>query len=165
MDDRPLILIDIDGVVNVLTSSKIRSRLCFHDGWRQQRINDFGVRLFWNPRIGPWLLRLAEETGAELAWGTMWEDDANFYVSPLLGLPRLPVAPAASDINKARGIVPWTAGRPFVWFDDDIGETEETDELCGDQPHLVILTDERYGLEPEHIERAREWLLNLEVPL
>lgn len=162
MDNRPLILIDVDGVVNVTAASDVRRRLCYHEGWRQHRSDVFGVRLFWNPKIGPWLLRLAEETGAELAWGTMWEDDANSYVSPLLGLPPLPVSPAADGYTKARAIVPWTAGRPFVWFDDDIGETEDTDELAGDQPHLVVLVDEYTGLTEAHIEQARKWLLSLE---
>lgn len=158
---RPLILVDVDGPVNVTASAAVRRSRCYHEGWRQHRIEDFAARIFWNPEIGPWLLRLAAETGAELAWGSMWEDDANAYISPLLGLPRLPVSPAMSGITKAHGIVPWTAGRPFVWFDDEPGETGDVPRLAGDQPHLVILVSEYTGLTAEHIGQARAWLLRL----
>jgi hypothetical protein len=34
--NRPLILLDVDGVLNVITSSKERRRLCYHEGWRQK---------------------------------------------------------------------------------------------------------------------------------
>jgi hypothetical protein len=161
MDGRPLILVDWDGVINVLTSSKARSRLCFREHWRQTWIERPFLRAFWNPRVVPWLLHLAEDTGAELAWGSKWEEEAAYRYGPLIGLPVLPYSPANAVPSKAHGVVPWTAGRPFVWFDDEAHETAPAAELCGDQPHLVILTDERYGLEREHIDEAREWLLAL----
>ena len=117
---RPLILVDVDGVLNVAASAAVRRRLCYHEGWRQKRVelNVGAFRLFWNPASGPLLRKLADETGAELAWGTTWEEYANLVVGPLVGLPRLPVCPVADFPHKANGIVPWTGGRPFVWFDD-----------------------------------------------
>jgi hypothetical protein len=160
MTDRPLILVDVDGVLNVITTAKERRRLCFHEGWRQKRVElDAGAfRLFWNPASGPLLRRLAAETGAELAWGTTWEEYANLVVGPLLGLPRLPVAPVADFPRKADGLVPWTAGRPFVWFDDEPDAAEVTAKLAGGQPHLVVQVDEREGLTGRHADTARDWL-------
>jgi HAD domain in Swiss Army Knife RNA repair proteins len=166
--NRPLVLIDVDGVLNVITSARERRRLCYHHGWQQKRVDVGGgsLRLFWNPDSGPMLRHLAEETGAELAWGTTWEEYANLVIGPLVGLPELPVCPVAGFPHKANGIVPWTAGRPFVWFDDEPDAAEVTAALAGSQPHLVIRTDEREGLTEGHVDAARDWLLKLgrEVP-
>lgn len=77
MDDRPLILIDWDGVINVESASaRTRRHLCYHHGWRQRWIDRPFIRAFWNPEVGPWLTRLARETGGELAWGSRWEEYA-----------------------------------------------------------------------------------------
>ena len=104
-------MVDVDGVLNVAASSKERSRLCYREGWRQKRVElPVGTfRLFWNPAVVPQLCRLARETGAELAWGTTWEDYANLVVGPLLGLPALAVAPVRDFAHKADGLVPWTS--------------------------------------------------------
>ena len=160
---RPLILVDVDGVLNVITSSAERRRLCYHEGWRQKRVElpAGAFRLFWNPAVGPLLRRLAADTGAELAWGTTWEEYANLVVGPLVGLPRLPVCPVNDFPHKANGIVPWTAGRPFVWFDDEPDAAQVTAKLAGAQPHLVVPVNERTGLTEEHAATAREWLLAL----
>ena len=174
-DDRPLILLDVDGVINVTASAAVRRRRCFHDGWRQVRVpaGGYSYRIFCNPAIGPMLLKLAEETGAELAWATMWEEYANQGIGPLLGLPRLPVAPAQfrraghgtymeTGIKwdtKADSVVPWTKGRPFVWFDDESSEAWRASELAAAQPHLLVLVDEHEGLTQAHITLARSWLL------
>lgn len=161
MADRPLILVDVDGVLNVAASAGERRRLCYHEGWRQKRVElPVGAfRLFWNPASGPLLTRLAAETGAELAWGTTWEEYANLVVGPLAGLPRLPVCPVADFPHKANGVIAWTAGRPFVWFDDEPDAAEVTANLAGTQPHLVVAVSDKTGLTGDHTERAREWLL------
>jgi hypothetical protein len=159
----PLILVDVDGVLNVIGSARERKRLVYHEGWRSRKVDlpPGQFRLTVHPEHGPQLLKLAAETGGELAWGTTWEDYANRYVGPLIGLPHLPVAPLPFSGHKARGFVPWTAGRPFVWFDDEPDAAAVTAELAGDQPHLVIQVDEHAGLTPAHIATAREWLLAL----
>jgi hypothetical protein len=158
--DRPLILIDVDGVLNPSFSSAVRRRLAWHDGWLQRRVHVDGLtfRLFVNPAHGTMLRQLAQEKGAELAWGTTWEDDANRAVGPLLGIPELPVAPVRDFPHKADGIVPWTNGRPFVWFDDEPDATEACARVAGDQPHLVVAVSEYEGLTEAHVETARAWL-------
>lgn len=163
MADRPLIMLDVDGVLNRVTSAAERRRLSYHEGWRAHRTDVGGLvfRLFLNPAHGPMLRRLAAETGAELAWGSTWEDDANQHVSPRLGLDELPFAPVRDFPHKADGIVPWTKGRPFVWLDDEPDATEACARVAGDQPHLVVPVDEREGLTERHLLIAREWLLLL----
>lgn len=159
----PLVLIDVDGVLNVAASAKVRKRLVYHEGWIQKRVDAGGLvfRLCVNPASGGWLRKLAAETGAELAWGTTWEEYANLCVGPLIGLPPLRHAVVRDGGHKADGIEPWTQGRPFVWFDDEPDAAEVTARLAGTQPHLVVYVDERTGLTEAHVTEAREWLLSL----
>ena len=164
-DPRPLVLVDVDGVLNVLASAKRRRPLAYHEGWVQRRVDVGGLtfRLFVNPRTGGWLRKLADEAGAELAWGSTWEEYANPCVGPLVHLPALRWAPVRDGKHKADGIVPWTQGRPFVWFDDEPDAAEVTARVAGDQPHLVVPVDESAGLTEDHVAVAREWLLSLPV--
>lgn len=160
----PLILIDVDGVLNPAFSSSTRGHRVYREGWVQKKIDVAGLtfRVVINPDHGSWLLKLAEETGAELAWGTTWTEDANRYIGPLVGLPRLPVAPVPPGIrHKADGFVPWTAGRPFLWFDDEPDAASVTARLAVSQPHKVIWVDERVGLTRTHIDYARDWLKSI----
>lgn len=157
---RPLILVDVDGVLNVVTTAKERKRLCYHEGWRTVRADAGGLRyrLTLNPAHGPMLRKLAADTGAELAWGTTWEEYANLCVGPHVGLPKLPVCPVNGFPHKANGIVPWTQGHPFVWFDDEPDAPEVTAKLAGEQPHLVVQVDEGTGLTAGHVAEASAWL-------
>ncbi|WP_246365889.1 HAD domain-containing protein [Nonomuraea rhodomycinica] len=80
-----------------------------------------------DPRHGPRLAALP----CDLVWATTWMAEANDVISPLLGLPELPVVdwPDAPDDEgplhwKTRGLVGWAAGRPFVWVDDEITDAD-----------------------------------------
>lgn len=160
---RPLVLLDVDGPLNPPFSSRQRSRLGYHGGWRRKKawVDGQQYRLFVNPEHGDWLRGLAAEAGAELAWASTWEEHANLWVAPLIGLPSLPVAPAPPRA-KAGSVVPWTAGRPFAWLDDDERELAEASRLAGCQPHLCVLVDERTGLTRDHVEQVRAWLKGLQ---
>lgn len=157
--EKPLILIDVDGVLNLLFSHRDPVTLVTVDA---RPFNDSRTfTLLLDPVHGGWLLRLAAETGGELAWGSTWENHANDWVGPRIGLPHLPAAPVSQ--RQKRSVIPWTAGRRFVWFDDDpaVKAAADTDAV---QPHLVILVDERTGLTEEHVAAAREWLLGNKEP-
>ncbi|MEU6590751.1 HAD domain-containing protein [Streptomyces sp. NPDC046881] len=78
------------------------------------------------PRTGPRLLAL----GCRLVWASIWGEEANETVAPLLGLPRLPVVEwpetCADDSPrglhwKTRPLLAWAGRRPFAWVDDEIG--------------------------------------------
>jgi hypothetical protein len=157
------VLLDVDDVLNPDFSAAVRKRLVHRDGWvtRWCDLPEGRFRLFVNPRHGTWLRELVRETGVRLAWGTTWQDAANQYVAPLLGLPRLPVAPMMAGTVKAPSMVPWTEGTPFAWIDNDeweLGVARRLAEGIG-QEFLPVLVDERTGLTEEHIARVRDWAL------
>ena len=156
--DGPVIIVDVDGVINVPASYAAIQERRAH-GWRLREVLlDAGPEMvFYHPRTGGWLRELARYTGAELAWGTLRREWAN-NLSPLLYLPEMPVAPVRLDRPKAQVIVPWTRGRPFVWFDDLDAECELAGELAGDQPHKMIRVDPRTGLTLVNVRAAGRWL-------
>jgi hypothetical protein len=157
------VLLDVDDVLNPGFSAAVRGRLASREGWvgRWCDLPEGRFRLFVNPRHGAWLRELVRETGVRLAWGTTWQQAANEYVCPLLGLPRLPVAPMRAGAVKAPSMVPWTAGAPFAWIDNDEAELRVARRLAEDigQEFLPVLVDDRTGLTEEHIARVRDWAL------
>lgn len=160
-DAKPYVLIDVDGVLNPFYARECPAGFTLHQ--IEVRGRTYPVRL--NPEHGPMLLALAEATGAELAWGTTWEDDANASIGPVIGLPELPVAPLPRSFrarSKAEGIVPWTAGRPFVWFEDEPSEAEDAAiHAAPEQRHTVLWVDPQTGLTAAHIAEAQRWLREL----
>ncbi|WP_084964677.1 HAD domain-containing protein [Thermoactinospora rubra] len=160
MHGRPLVLVDVDGVLNPLAA---------RPGFRRYqcaiRDETYTVRL--NEAHGTWLMELALSARAELVWATTWEEAANEWIAPRIGLPPLPVIPMAPDLPcelgemfKTPHVAEYVAGRPFVWFDDQVFEEDEKylGARRGIGPFLLINVDPRLGLTREHIECAREWL-------
>ena len=85
------------------------------------------LRVWLNPAHGPALLDLP----VELVWATTWEQEANEWIGPVLGLPALPVVCWPQESTrpqqepdgvfwKTRTLADYAAGRPFAWVDDQI---------------------------------------------
>ncbi len=162
----PLVLLDVDGVLNPFTKPR-------RGGYRRHRCSPNGVtyKLWLSGRHGPWLLELARAAGAELAWASYWCDQANEWIAPRVGLPELPFVPIPRFPGieegrtlgawKARHVAGWTAGRPFVWFED---EPDATDCIAGEPDvgeHLLVAIDPHVGLTEDDIGRAAAWLRDL----
>ncbi|MEU9889924.1 HAD domain-containing protein [Sphaerisporangium sp. NPDC051017] len=161
MTKRPLVLLDVDGVLNPARrhSLFLRRHECVLDGR--------SYRILLNARHGAKLARLAGDTGAELAWATTWEQHANAEIAPRLGLPPLPVIAVNSDPGsragehfKTRHVAEYVAGRPFVWFDDSLGVADwhYLKDHPGVDEFLLVDVDPGTGLTDAHLARAREWL-------
>jgi HAD domain in Swiss Army Knife RNA repair proteins len=124
MSTKPILAVDMDGVLNACNSGAPAP------GWQDTRVRGFRIR--YNPGHGPRLLAIAEETDAELTWCTTWEALANEDIAPLVGLPELPWVPmepghAGQKFSerrsvgriKARAMAAYAGDRPFCWLDDE----------------------------------------------
>ncbi|MDL4770549.1 HAD domain-containing protein [Actinomadura xylanilytica] len=161
----PVILLDVDGVLNPLERP--------HRGFRRHRCSPRGVsyRLWLNAGHGRMLLDLAESTGAELTWASYWCEEANQWIAPLVGLPELPFVPipwfpgpadgGTLGAWKARHVVAWAEGRPFAWFEDEPDAAGSVAAEPDSGEHLLVWVDPATGLDEGHIERAAEWLARL----
>jgi hypothetical protein len=161
MPDCPLILLDVDGVLNPIVRPGLE--------WQRHKAaagsGSFNVWL--NPAHGPALLALAEQTGAELVWATTWEYDANRSIGPLIGLPELPVIEVTKgDVeppgccSKTPPVAEYVRNRPFVWFDDDLywEDARYFREHEGVGEFRLVRVEPNYGLCDRHLEKAAEWL-------
>ena len=142
---RPLILLDVDGVLNVLDESRSEwAELCSGHAVAEGRT----FRITWSPvvveRFVSWIA-----SGVEVRWLTTWGHDANTSLRHLLGLPHLevagtydqqsPGAPEAAGASHA-SVAP-AAPDPLTgrWWKYDV-----VNRLLIDEPHrlLVWIDDE-----------------------
>lgn len=150
---KPLLLIDVDGVLNPFAMAP---RKVERFGFETHHIADPSeprriYRVLLNPADGERLNALADRF--ELTWCTTWMRHANTEIGPRIGLPSLPVL--AIDRSLFHPLLFWktpqvaelTAGREFVWLDDDIGRRDR-DWLSATLPqrHLAITTDPARGV-------------------
>jgi hypothetical protein len=158
---QPLVLLDVDGVLNPRRRSSLR--------FRRYDVVTAGEshRILLDPRHGAKLVALARDTGAELVWATAWGQHANNEISSRIGLPHLPVITVAGDLVsgagehfKSRPVAGYVRHRPFVWFDDELTSADQ-DYLSahpGVGAFLLIDVDPRTGLTDRHLAQARDWL-------
>lgn len=126
-------------------------------------------RVLLHPERGRDLLRLAQETNAELVWATAWEHEADRLLGPLLGLPALEVIVFEDTGIRHRdglhGKLPtidrWAGRRPLCWFDDEFqpadGSWAERRSDSG-APTRLIPVDRHTGLQRQHLDAARAFL-------
>lgn len=94
--------------------------------------------------------------------------EANEAVAPRLGLPELPVMEwpdAGADDGprglhwKARPLVEWADGRPFIWVDDEIGAMDRVWVAAQHRgPSLLLRVDPTKGLTDADFSALTDWL-------
>lgn len=97
MTSAPLLLLDVDGVLNAL-SDHGEHRAAWPD-WSRGSATSDGTSwpILWAPAVVDRLLAWHEEGQVELQWLTTWGHDANGELRALLGLPHLTVAGTYED--------------------------------------------------------------------
>ena len=154
--DRPLLLVDVDGVISLFgfdTADPPAGRFQMVDG----------IAHFLSASAGEHLRRLS---GAyELAWCTGWEEKANEYLTLALGLPtELPLVPfddcdrPPSAHWKVAAIDAWVGpARRLAWIDDAHDQRCQVWAEARSAPTLLVSTEPALGLTDDHVERLLEW--------
>jgi hypothetical protein len=150
---RPILAVDVDGVISLFgyDETPAESRLEMVDGMLHCISLATGGRL----------RRLAEHY--DLVWATGWEDKANFYLPPLLGLPELPhltfdgAARFGSAHWKLGPLDAYGQGRALAWVDDNFDESCYRWAQERREPTLLVPTEPALGLEEVQTEALAGW--------
>ena len=157
MPPRPILFIDVDGVLNPFA---IR-RGVVPPGFEEHAI--LGYRVLLSRRHGDLLVGLADRY--ELMWATTWEADAKREIGPRVGLPELPYL-IFGDVEprgawKTPAIDAAARGRPLAWIDDDIGRDAQAWADARAAPTLLLRADPGVGLVRRHIDALERFAARL----
>ncbi len=146
---RPLLLVDVDGVISLFGFDPSRppaGSFLLVDG----------IPHLISQAAGEHLRALS--TAFELAWCTGWEEKADEYLPRVLGLetplPHLAFGtPAESDGHWKLAAIDAYAGpeRPLAWLDDGHDDTCTAWVAARPGPTLLVSTDPAVGLTEDHV--------------
>jgi hypothetical protein len=154
--DRPLLLIDIDGVISLFgfdTGRPPSGRLLLVDG----------IPHFLSDRAAELIRGLQEHF--ELAWCSGWEEKADEYLPGALGLPaglpHLTFEPPAgrSQRHWKLAAIEAYAGpdRPLAWIDDAFDESCHRWARTRAAPTELVTTEPAVGLTSDHASHLSRW--------
>ena len=137
------------------------------EAWGRSHRRIKPLRVWLNPEHGPALTAL----DYELVWATTWEQEANEFIAPVLGLPALPFIdwpdprpePGGGLYWKTPRILSWARGRAFAWIDDEIKDADRAWVAeHHDAPALLHRVDPGVGLVAADFSALAEWAEELE---
>ncbi len=160
LEDHPLLLVDIDGVISLFSfDHQARPEGSFH--------SIDGIPHFLSSGAAEHLLAL--EPNFELAWASGWEEKANEYLPHLLGLPTLPYL--SFDRAVGRTNAHWkldaidayaSANRPLAWIDDAFNDACHEWAEARVAPTLLVQTMPASGLTGREAEILERWAESLQ---
>jgi hypothetical protein len=160
--DRPLLLVDIDGVISLFSfDPAARPEGAFH--------SIDGIPHFLSSGATEHLHALA--SNFELVWASGWEEKANEYLPYLLGLPELPHLSFERSVGRTNAH--WklgaidayaSAARPLAWIDDAFNDACHEWASAREAPTLLVQTMPASGLTGREAELLERWAISLRNP-
>ncbi len=155
LEDRPLLLVDIDGVISLFSfDHRSRPEGSFH--------SIDGIPHFLSSGAAEHLLALAPNF--ELAWASGWEEKANEYLPYLLGLPELPHLSFERSVGRTNAhwkldAIEAYAGatRALAWIDDAFNDACHLWASVRPAPTLLVQTQPANGLTACETEILARW--------
>ena len=155
--DKPILFVDVDGVISLFGFSPNASELPGRFHWID------GVAHCIPDVAGERLVRLASRF--ELVWATGWEEKANKYLPFILGLPDgdLPClmfqgrAVFGSAHWKLDAIDEYAGDRSAAWIDDNLDDACRLWAADRETPTLLIETRSPTGMTEEHVDQLMAW--------
>lgn len=151
---RPLLLLDIDGVLQPVGSS-------VPPGYQRIVTDDATVVL--HAAHGRWLAELADDV--EIVWASTWGGRANRLIGARLGLPELTHIELADlprdGTRKLQAVKSFVDERPFAWIDDELYEDAFAWAEGRGEPTLLRRTRASVGLTREDVEAVAAFVRGL----
>jgi len=159
-DPRPVLLVDVDGVLNPWLADGCPPGFDEYDFFGDSRV-------LLSPGHGELLLSLAE--AYELVWATAWEHRANQLICPVLDLPELPVIEfplSGRDVyfRKLPSVIEAVGDRPCAWIDDEHRPDHYSWAEDRGVPTLIIDIDPAEGLTSDVVAQLARWAAALGQP-
>jgi hypothetical protein len=145
---RPLLLLDVDGVLMPLGSSVPR-------GFERHTTDTTDIVV--SSAHGVWLRELSD--WYEIVWASAWGDRANSTFGAFFGLPHLQsvdlVGIPRAGTRKLARVVEYAGDRPLAWIDDELYEDAEDWAVTRAAPTMLIRTAPYVGLTERDVDRLR----------
>jgi hypothetical protein len=153
MGPKPLLLLDIDGVLNPWAAATCPAGYVEHDLFPD---DDEPIRVA--DVHGAWIRDLA--TAYDIAWASGWGADCEVLARlldlpayPHVEFPPVPFQPA----DKVPAIAAFAGGRPCAWADDQHTPEAWTWARSRQAPTLLLPVDAAVGLTVENVAHLRAW--------
>ena len=160
---RPLLMVDIDGVISLFGVALDGRGLPAREG-SLQTID--GMPHFLSSSAAAHLLRLADDY--ELVWASGWEERANEHLPHLLGLPpALPFLRFERALGRAHAhwklaaIERYAGARALAWVDDSFNDACHEWARARAAPTLLVATDPALGLTADEASLLARWARDL----
>ena len=152
-DRRPLLLVDVDGVV-----CPYADELADPAGAGIEQAVVGHSRVWLARGVSDHLQLLAD--CFQLVWCTAWEDHAAEFLAPYLALPALPVIhfdePIGDDGHwKWPAIDAFVGDRPFAWIDDELGREDFARAERRSSATLLVWIEGTHGLAVAHVDELQ----------
>ena len=154
---RPVLLLDLDGVLNPFGASACP------DGYLEHEFYPGEGPERYCPAHASWITELAAV--GDLHWATGWGEDANTLFAPRLGIAPLPVVtfpplpfPPASKVPAVAAAV---GERPAAWIDDNHTEAGRRWAAERAAPTLLVPIDSAIGWTRGDVDRVLGWAAGL----
>jgi hypothetical protein len=154
IDARPILLVDIDGVLNPLSGEHCP------DGFSEYHLfpaDDEPVRLA--AVHGKWLRELS--VGFDLVWASAWGLQAHKLLGPILDLPEFPFVPMPQipfpPAEKIPAVAAFIGDRRAAWIDDCLGDSARRWAASRKAPTLLVPIDPATGLTRQAVDQLLAW--------
>ncbi len=158
---KPLLLIDIDGVISLFGGTGPAAGSPFAERTGSFHSID-GMPHFLSATAAAHLLELQRHF--ELVWCSGWEEKANEHLPHLLGLPpSLPFLRFERSVGRANAhwklaaIDEFAGERALAWIDDALNAACHEWAQARPAPTLLVQTDPEHGLTEREAAALAEW--------
>lgn len=162
MTTKPILFLDVDGVLNVFSAKVPSTKTYVPSRWSDEDVINVPVEV-----ADGTTRRIHNLLGHfEPVWATAWLGGAHGGWREILDLPSTSWPHITYFGLKLPEIIRHAGERPWAWIDDDaiweMRELKWSDRMIGD--NLIINPDPRIGLTDEIVDEVIDWARNLGVP-